>query len=261
MLSHEPKNYALQRHDGPLILRGVAFRSSRAEPFGEAFLRRVLVPLLAGDLVAVQDAYLAAAAALRRRAVPTRDLTARVRLTKRPDQYLATRDARRELPYEAVLASGRTAWTAGERVRIYRGTRGRACLWIEPDDDDATGATPDEPDDAADAIDPAPVAVMTAAPPGDLRDPARTREDDQPPDPRDPRDYDVEHYLRVLRDTYAARLARALTPEDFAAIFADPDQPSLFARPLRDARPILTPIPQPAADPDEPEPALHALHR
>ena len=40
MLSHEPKNYALLRHDGSLILHGVAFRSSRAEPFGEAFLRR-----------------------------------------------------------------------------------------------------------------------------------------------------------------------------------------------------------------------------
>jgi hypothetical protein len=59
-------------------------------------------------------------------------------------------------------------------------------------------------------------------------------------DPADPRDYDIDHYLRVLRDTYAARLARALIPDDYAAIFADPDQPSLFARSLRDARPILT---------------------
>jgi type IV secretory pathway protease TraF len=254
MLSHEPKNYALQRYDGPLILRGVAFRSSRAEPFGEAFLRRALVPLLAGDLVAVQDAYLAATAALRRRTLPTRDVTARVRLTKRPDQYLATRDARRELPYEAVLASGRTTWTAGERIRIYRGTRGRACLWIEPDDaDDAT-------DDADDADLPeAAAAIAAAAQSGDPRDPARARDTSEA---RDPRDYDVEHYLRVLRATYAARLARALTADDFAAIFADPDQPSLFARPLRDARPILTPIPQPEAEaePVEHSPSLHALH-
>ena len=36
MLSHEPKNYALLGYDGALLLRGVAFRSSRAEPFGEA---------------------------------------------------------------------------------------------------------------------------------------------------------------------------------------------------------------------------------
>ena len=81
------------------------------------------------------------------------------------------------------------------------------------------------------------------------------------PGTADPRDYDVEHYLRVLRDTYAARLARALTPEDFAAIFADPDQPSLFARPLRDARPILTPIAQPEPESGAPPPALNALHR
>jgi hypothetical protein len=245
-----------------LILRGVAFRSSRAEPFGEAFLRRALIPLLAGDLVAVQDAYLAAAAALRRRAVPTRDVTARVRLTKRPDQYLATRDSRRELPYEAVLASGRTTWTAGERVRIYRGTRGRACLWVEPDDaDDAAATAADDADDAADLPEPAAVAAAAAAPTVDPSDPPGERDSHDVRDPGDPRDYDVEHYLRVLRDTYAARLARALTPEDFAAIFADPEQPSLFARPLRDARPILTPIPQPEPDAESDErPALHALH-
>ena len=153
-----------------------------------------------------------------------------------------------------MLAAGRTTWTVGERVRVYRATRGRSCLFVEPDEDDA-GAPPDEADDAlapADLADPgapaapAPPAMATAppvAPPGD------------------PRDYDVDHYLRVLRDTYAARLARALTPEDFAAIFADPEQPSLFARPLRDARPILTPIVQPEPELDDDAPAPHALHR
>src|SRR6185436_13109367 len=47
MLSHEPKNYALLPYDAPLVLRGVAFRSSRNEPFGERFLRRALEHLLA----------------------------------------------------------------------------------------------------------------------------------------------------------------------------------------------------------------------
>ncbi len=47
MLSHEPKNYALLAYDGTLLLRGVAFRSSRAEPFGETFLRRAVGLLLA----------------------------------------------------------------------------------------------------------------------------------------------------------------------------------------------------------------------
>ena len=45
MLSHEHKNYALLGYDGALLLRGVAFRSSRAEPFGEAFLRRSVRPV------------------------------------------------------------------------------------------------------------------------------------------------------------------------------------------------------------------------
>jgi hypothetical protein len=50
MLSHEPKNYALLRYDGSLVLHGVAFRSSRAEPFGEAFLRKAIKYLLVGDI-------------------------------------------------------------------------------------------------------------------------------------------------------------------------------------------------------------------
>jgi hypothetical protein len=56
----------------------------------------------------------------------------------------------------------------------------------------------------------------------------------------DPRDYDVDYYLRLLRDTFAARLARGLSPDDFAAICAAPEQPSLFERSLADARPVLT---------------------
>ena len=49
MLSHEPKNYALATYDGRLILRGVAFRSSRSEPFGEHFLRDAIARLFADD--------------------------------------------------------------------------------------------------------------------------------------------------------------------------------------------------------------------
>jgi DNA polymerase elongation subunit (family B) len=198
MLSHEPKNYALAPYgDGPLVLRGVAFRSSRSERYGADFLRRALRALFAGDVRGVQAAYVATIDALRRRQVATADVTQRVRLTKPPDEYLATREARRELAYEAVLAAGRRSWSAGERVRVYRATRGRAVVHEVPDDE-------------ADASAP------------------------------DPRDYDVEYYVRVLRDTFAERFARALDPEVFATVFGDPDQPSLFAPSLADARPILT---------------------
>src|SRR5204862_4122309 len=67
MLSHEPKNYALLGYDGALTVRGVAFRSSRAEPFGERFLRDALARLLTDDVVGVHTVYHATVASLRRR--------------------------------------------------------------------------------------------------------------------------------------------------------------------------------------------------
>jgi len=56
----------------------------------------------------------------------------------------------------------------------------------------------------------------------------------------DPRDYDVEYYVRQLRETFAARLARALRPVDFDAVFGDPDQVLLFPPLFEAMRPILT---------------------
>jgi DNA polymerase elongation subunit (family B) len=198
MLSHEPKNYALLAYDDTLLLRGVAFRSSRAEPFGAAFLRRGLGCLLSGDVAGVREVYLGSVDALRRRGLPTRDVSSRVRLTKTPERYLEARDTRRELPYEAMLASGRASWSIGDRVRVYRTMTG------------AGGVVPESDD----------VEVVTSN--GDRRD------------------YDVDYYVRVLRETFASRLARAFTPQDYAAVFADPEQPSLFASPLTETRAILS---------------------
>ncbi|MDY7231909.1 DNA polymerase domain-containing protein [Hyalangium rubrum] len=212
MLSHEPKNYVLRSYDGALVLRGVAFRSSRAEPFGESFLRRALGCLLEGDIPGVRQAYVEVVMALRRRQVPTAEVAAQVRLTKAPEQYLATRSRRRELPYEAMLSSGRDQWAVGEHVRLYRAVRGQARLLPTPHEDD------------------------------DNSQEARGEEDSKGTE-NDPRDYDADYYVRLVRETFAARLVRALTPEDFAAVFADPGQPSLFASSLTQARPILTQLP------------------
>jgi hypothetical protein len=198
MLSHEPKNYALLHYDGSLVLRGVAFRSSRAEPFGEAFLKKSIRRLLVGDVPGVRDAYLETLDALRLRALSTRDVSQRVRLTKTPERYQMTREVRREFPYEAMIASGRTSWSVGDRVRVYRTTGGGGRVAEDVDESDIAGA------DVA-------------------------------------RNYDVAHYSRLLRDTFAARLARALTAEGFSAVFADPDQLALFAPSLDTVRPILTP--------------------
>jgi hypothetical protein len=194
MLSHEPKNYALLGYDGRLVLRGVAFRSSRAEPFGEAFLRRAVSRLLAGDITGVRQAYVESVAALRRREYSTFEVSSRVRLTKTPAQYRASRESRREHSYEAMLRAGRPDWRRGERVRVFRARDGTA-------------------------------GVVTD----------RAEADRQ----TDLRNYDVEHYLRVLRATYASRLARAFAPADFAALFADPDQASLFPPAYDEIRSVL----------------------
>lgn len=194
MLSHEPKNYALLDHGGTLTLKGVAFRSSRAEPFGETFLRRALDALLRDDVPGVHEAYLTTVDALRRRHIATRDVTQRVKLSKTPQQYQAVRTVRRELPYEALLAAGRREWGERERIRVYRATGGRPVLF--------------------------------------------QRETEE----RDPRDYDVEYYERLLRSTFATRLARAFAPDDFAIVIADVDQMTLFTRPVSAIASVLTPM-------------------
>jgi DNA polymerase elongation subunit (family B) len=199
MLSHEPKNYALLGYDGTLILRGVAFRSSRAEPFGNAFLRLAIGRLLVGDIVGVRAVYLATITSLRARALPTRDVASRVRLTKSPERYMVSREKRRELPYEALLARGRTEWAIGDRVWVYRRQNGEGGLAASSEDDAPSG---------------------------------------------DPRDYDIDYYVRLLRTTYAERLARAFTPHDFGVVFADADQYSLFDPSVDSIRPVLTMLPQ-----------------
>ncbi|MGH9886178.1 MAG: hypothetical protein ACREBE_11650, partial [bacterium] len=65
-------------------------------------------------------------------------------------------------------------------------------------------------------------------------------EADDAGDAPDVRDYDVEYYERLLRDTFATRLVRGLDLDVFDAVFADPDQLSLFAPSLEHAKPILT---------------------
>jgi DNA polymerase elongation subunit (family B) len=191
MLSHEPKNYALLGYDGAMVFKGVAFRSSRAAPFGRRFLRRAVERLLAGDVAGVREAYLETLDALRRHEVSTYDVSSHVRLTKTPEHYRAIRGERRELAYEAMLACGRTTWSQGDRARVYRTKSGNGAVIVEG---------------------------------------------------QDPRDYDVEHYARVLREIFASRLERAFSHDDYAAVFADPDQLPLFATPLAGVRTVLTTV-------------------
>lgn len=232
MLSHEPKNYALLPYSGPVVLRGVAFRSSRAEPFGEAFLRRAIEYLLRGDVIGVRRAYVDAVLELRDRSVPTARLSMLVRLTKTPEQYRAVRASRREFAYEALIQSGAAQWRVGQRARVYRAMGGRPALLPSELEGSAStfagsstqvglGSGPARDSDGGS------LALATIAP-------------NQAASERDPRDYDAEYYVNALRVNFATRLERALEPEHFDLVFADPRQPSLFTPLLAMARPRLT---------------------
>ena len=53
-------------------------------------------------------------------------------------------------------------------------------------------------------------------------------------------DYDVAYYVRLLRESFAARLERAFRAEEFETVFADPMQPSLFTAGIAAISPVLT---------------------
>jgi DNA polymerase elongation subunit (family B) len=224
MFSHEVKNYALLTYGGDLIVRGVALRSSRAEPFGERFLRQALRCAMTGDVAGLRAAFLDTVAAIRDRALPADDLATRVRLSKPPEAYMATRSSLREAGYEALLAAGRSEWSPGERVRCYR-AQGGGYVWLPDENADDLPPTTDHhaaSDDEGDDIegdDARPSAV------------GRRSSDDR-------RDYDVDHYLGVLVTSYAGRLRKAFAPEDFAQLFRPDAQLGMFDQPVEGIQPI-----------------------
>ncbi len=218
MFSHEVKNYALLTYDDTLVVHGVALRSSRAEPFGERFLRKALHCTMLGDVQGVRDTFLATVDALRQRTLPASDLGTRVRLSKTPEAYMATRTSHQEAAYESLLKAGRTQWHPGERVRFYR-ARNKSYVWL-PEENDERPAGEDW----------------------------RAREDGQAQqngkgtshhDVADRRDYDVEYYLQLLITSYAGRLRKAFAPADFEQLFRLDTQLSLFDldRPIESIQP------------------------
>ena len=51
------------------------------------------------------------------------------------------------------------------------------------------------------------------------------------------RDSDVDHYIQVLVTSYAARLRKAFSAEDFEQLFRLDGQEGLFDRPVEDIEP------------------------
>jgi DNA polymerase elongation subunit (family B) len=229
MLSHEVKNYALLTYSGQLIVRGVALRSSRAEPFGERFLRQALLCTLTNDIHGLRKAFLDTVSALHNRSLPATDLGARVRLSKTPEAYLSSRASHPEPQYEALLAAGRTRWYPGERVRYYR-TRAKAYIWLPDENEEASVDRGWESE---------PITQETRRLSDDISN--TLTDTDASSSSRaaiaDRRDYDVNHYIQVLITSYAARLRKAFSPEDFAQLFRLETQPGLFDQPVESIQP------------------------
>src|SRR5258706_1827356 len=216
MFSHEVKNYALLTYDGQLIVHGVALRSSRAEPFGERFIRQALFCTMKGDVVGARGAFLETVEALRQRRFPASDMAARVRLSKSPETYQTRRAGHVEQAYEALLAANRTKWSPGERVRFYR-TPGGASVWI-PDESEEISFVEAGVRAGEDGMN-------RSIHPVDL-------------DVKNRHDYDVEHYLRMLVTSYASRLRKAYAGDDFEQLFRVDEQPGLFDRPVEHIQPL-----------------------
>jgi DNA polymerase, archaea type len=186
MFSHEIKNYALLSYDGKLIVRGGALHSSRAEPFAEGWLKEALKYLLEDNLQVLRESFLETIAKLKTRQYTLEDVAIKVRLTKTPEQYAESK--RKETTYEAMLASNRTTWRQGERVRLYKSQQGQ---WFV------------------------------------LNDEQKNQDE-----------YDIHHYIQVLRDTYTERLKKAFSKEDFDSIFRL-EQEGLFDAPLSTIKTLM----------------------
>ena len=214
MVSHAIKNYALLSYSRELLVRGAAMRSSRSEPFGVRFLLQAFRCAMQDDIAGIVRCYHETQEALRQRLLPVSDVATRMRLSKDSKTYLAKRAKHTEAQYEALLAAGRKQWQAGERVRFYRSQKG-VPVWLPDEADDASPISEEE--EEADEVEASEESLFSA--------PSATPLTDR-------RDYDSEHYVRVLRDSYAERLRVVFEAEDFSQLFRLDGQQGLFDRPI-----------------------------
>ncbi len=215
MVSHAIKNYALLSYTGELLVRGAAMRSSRSESFGVRFLLQAFLCAMQDDIAGIVQFYRDTQEALRQRQLPASDVATRMRLSKDSKTYLAKRAKHTEAQYEALLTAGRKQWRAGERVRFYRSQQG-VPVWLPDEADDASPISDEEHEDETEESEESLYSAASA------------------PSLTDRRDYDIEHYLRILRDSYAERLRVVFEAEDFSQLFRLDGQQGLFDRPVDD---------------------------
>jgi hypothetical protein len=166
------------------------------------------------DIEGIVQCYRDTQEALRQRRLPVSDVATRMRLSKDSKTYLAKRAKHAEAQYEALLAAGRKQWRAGERVRFYRSMQG-VPVWLPDEADDASPISDEEHEDETEESEESLFATASTA-----------------PSLPDRRDYDIEHYLRILRDSYAERLRVVFEAEDFSQLFRLDGQQGLFDRPI-----------------------------
>src|SRR5512135_981476 len=133
------------------------------------------------DIAGIVQYYRDTQDALRQRLLPVSDVATRMRLSKDSKTYLAKRAKHTEAQYEALLAAGRKQWRAGERVRFYRSQRGMP-IWLP---DEADDASPIADEEEADEVEESAELLLSTP---------------SVPSLSDRRDYDSEHYVRILRD-------------------------------------------------------------
>ncbi len=228
MLNHEVKNYALLTYDDRVFLRGVAFRSVRAEQFGVDFLQKAVYCTLTGDVAGLHDLYRQTLAALRERRYRNFEMTTLARLAKTPEQYFNSSSRMHEAPYEALIAAGRREWRVGERIRFYRNKDGQP-VWLKEAAAEEADQMPESGDDTGSFEEEEEEEDLSQV--GLNASPASPRQGGRKAD------YDVEYYIKVLNTSFASRLRKAFLSEDYEQIFRQSGQLGLFDKPLEQVQP------------------------
>ena len=120
MLSLMPKNYALRRENGDLILRGSALRSARDEPFGRQLVANIAQALLEGRENTIAGLVLDAVERIRQGRVKVEEFSRRESIT--PKTFNAPANKR------LANAIAERGLGVGDKVRIYQRVGGELAL-------------------------------------------------------------------------------------------------------------------------------------
>ncbi len=120
-------------------------------------------------------------------------------------------------------------------MRFYR-VRGKKYVWLPEEADESSAANEWGEDTSENEEELLEDAIFTL-PPKPVKDVQTVSS--RAIDIADRRDYDVNHYLQVLVSSYAARLRKAFSPQDFEQLFRSDGQSGLFDAPVEDIQPKL----------------------